>query len=125
MDSTDTGENQSILLSELSLIQQLVIQLESQLRLGEPSNSTIELFKSIVPELLSRTDKSLFLAKSCGYGFSPREPPSPPRSATASPASGMSEATFRCHDDNDDNNTNTNTNNNNNNKRDVSKKRFL
>ncbi|KAF3341951.1 putative WRKY transcription factor 53 [Carex littledalei] len=111
MESTDRGENQSMLLiSELSFIQKLVTQLEAQLR--EPSISTIEL-SSIVTQLLSKTENSIFLANSCGSGSNRREPTSPLQSASASPASGMSHSAFRCHDDNDDNNT----------KKEVSKKR--
>lgn len=117
MTSTDSGEKQgALLLAELSLMQQLVVQLESQLR-EQPSNSAIELSKSIVSQLLSRADKSIFLAKSCGAGLNPRELASPLRSTSASPASGMSEAAFRCHDDND--------NDDNSNKKEVSKKRCL
>ncbi|KAJ3709358.1 hypothetical protein LUZ61_013063 [Rhynchospora tenuis] len=127
MESTDTGEqhhkihNQNqisiVLASELSRIHQLVIQLESQI-FKQPAftyctacTSTSSTSKSIVSQLLSSTEKSIFLAKSCA-GLQ-GEPASSPRSASVSPRSDMSELAFKCQDQQDDNS----------NKRETCKKR--
>jgi len=98
MESFETGENQnqSTLLSELSLIQQLLVQLQIQLK--DPSNPPIEFSKCIVSQLLSKTEKSIYLAKSCRFGLNQAEPISPPRSASASPRSDMSDLAFKSQD---------------------------
>ncbi|KAJ4809488.1 WRKY family transcription factor [Rhynchospora pubera] len=117
MESADSGNQISIVLvSELSRIRQLLIQLESQI-LKQPSTATAteaeaeaELSKSIVSQLLSSTEKSIFLAKSCGSSNLnlqlQGEPASSPRSASASPSprSDMSELAFKCHDQDDNSN---------------------
>ncbi|KAJ1704495.1 hypothetical protein LUZ63_004274 [Rhynchospora breviuscula] len=121
MESTDSGEHHHhqnqispisiVLVSELSRIHQLLIQLESQIFKQPASMAEAEeelsKSKSIVSQLLFSTEKSIFLAKSCGSNLQ-GEPASSPRSASASasasPLSDMSELAFKCHDQDDNSN---------------------
>ncbi|KAJ3683388.1 hypothetical protein LUZ60_013615 [Juncus effusus] len=98
MENFEIGENQNqtCLLSELSLIRQFVVQLQTQF--NNPSNSTIDFSKCIVSQLLSKTEHSISLAKSCGFGSNHIEPVSPPRSASGSPRSDMSDLAFKNQD---------------------------